>query len=96
VVASNLPGVRQPVTMTGMGEVIPVGDHAALASSIINILDAKEEYVADLALIGASFSPDQTASGYTNLFEQLMQGTFEPDLQPDAYKRLQKMRDSSG
>ena len=96
VVASNLPGVRQPVTMTGMGEVIPVGDHAALASSIINILDAKEEYVADLALIGASFSPDQTASGYTNLFEQLMQGTFEPNLQPDAYKRLQKMRDSSG
>ena len=32
-VASDLPGVRQPVRMTGMGRVVPVGDAPALAGA---------------------------------------------------------------
>ena len=31
VVATNLPGVRQPVTMTGMGEIVPIADADGLA-----------------------------------------------------------------
>ena len=38
-VASNLPGVRQPIQTTGMGIVAPIGDSNALAESIITILD---------------------------------------------------------
>ncbi len=31
-VASGLPGVRQPVTMTGMGEIVPIADAERLAA----------------------------------------------------------------
>jgi glycosyltransferase involved in cell wall biosynthesis len=34
VVASDLPGVRQPVLQTGMGRIVPVRDPAALAEGI--------------------------------------------------------------
>jgi glycosyltransferase involved in cell wall biosynthesis len=34
-VASNMPGVRRPVQMHGMGKVVPVGDHAALNPSVV-------------------------------------------------------------
>jgi len=37
-IASNLPGVRQPVIRHGMGEVIPIGDYKELAQPFFNIL----------------------------------------------------------
>jgi Glycosyltransferase len=39
VVASDLPGVRQPVLQTGMGRIVPVRDPAALAEGILSVLD---------------------------------------------------------
>ena len=39
-VASDLPGVRQPVRMTGMGRVVPVADGAGLAEGVIDVLPA--------------------------------------------------------
>jgi glycosyltransferase involved in cell wall biosynthesis len=74
VVASNLPGVRQPVSMTGMGEIFPIGDHAALAAALSRVLDQPERYRRPAGVIGASFSPDQTAALYIELFEELRQG----------------------
>lgn len=41
VVASNLPGVRVPVTMTGMGEIASVTDNNDLAEKIIRVLTNK-------------------------------------------------------
>ena len=38
VVATNLPGVRQPVTMTGMGEIVPIADAEGLAQGVIHVL----------------------------------------------------------
>ena len=35
VVATNLPGVRQPVTMTGMGAIVPIADAEGLAQGVI-------------------------------------------------------------
>jgi hypothetical protein len=32
-IASDLPGVRRPPRMTGMGEVVPIGDSSALAEA---------------------------------------------------------------
>ena len=37
-VASALPGVRQPVYQTGMGEVVPFGDAAALAAALLRVI----------------------------------------------------------
>ena len=45
VVASNLPGVRQPVAMSGMGEVVPVANVEALAQGIVNVLEHRDRYV---------------------------------------------------
>ena len=95
VIASNLPGVRQPVTMTGMGEVVPIGDADALAEAMIQILTQKEAYLKDADLIGESFSPAQNAQAYIQLFEGLKAGNFQPNLpEPPAYEQLRRMRDA--
>lgn len=94
VAACALPGVRQPVTMTGMGEVTAVSDHNALAEAIINILGNKEKYQRDSQLIGDTFSPDETAKAYVQLFQKLQQGkVVGKTAEPEAYNRLRAMRD---
>jgi glycosyltransferase involved in cell wall biosynthesis len=94
VAACALPGVRQPVTMTGMGEVTAVGDHDALAQAIIRILSDKRRYQRDVRLIADSFSPAQTAVAYTDLFQDLQHGRHDPTArEPAAYERLRQMRD---
>ncbi len=92
VVASNLPGVRQSVTMTGMGEVTPIGDHHALADAVVRILADKPRYLRDPDLIAASFSPAQTAAEYINLFQNLIAGQADNSLpEPPAYEKLREM-----
>jgi glycosyltransferase involved in cell wall biosynthesis len=71
-IASNLPGVRVPPTSTGMGEVTPIGDSAALAEAIIRILDHRERYVRPRADIEAMYSTPHTAELYEQLFEELI------------------------
>ena len=71
-IASNLPGVRVPPTSTGMGEVIPVGDSAALSDAILHILDQRERYVRPRAEIEAIYSTPHTAELYEQLFEELI------------------------
>lgn len=96
VVASNLPGVRQPVTMTGMGEVVPIGDHGALAEAIIRVLNNMEAYERPAAPITQSFSPQQTASEYARLFEGLLRGEQDSSAkEPQAYERLRQMNEDA-
>ena len=71
-IASNLPGVRQPVRMTGMGEVCPVGDSAALAQSLVRVLSNRASYVRPVSEIEALFSSTRTAEQYERLFEELI------------------------
>ena len=92
VAACNLPGVRQPVTMTGMGEVTEVGDAAALAEALIRILRDAEAYRRPAETIADSFAPAQTAAEYVRLFDSLRQG-HRPGrtLEPTAYERLRAL-----
>ena len=94
VAACNLPGVRQPVTMTGMGEVTEVGDDTALAEALIRILRDRDGYRRSAATISDSFSPDQTAAEYIHLFENLRRG-HRPGrtIEPPAYDRLRAIRE---
>jgi glycosyltransferase involved in cell wall biosynthesis len=71
-IASNLPGVRQPPRMTGMGEVTPIGDSEALAEAIIRVLRNAEDYHKPRRLIADTFSLDRTVAGYEGLFESLV------------------------
>jgi glycosyltransferase involved in cell wall biosynthesis len=71
-VASDLPGVRVPPRSTGMGEVVPVGNSAALAEAILRVLDHRERYVRPRAEIQAMYSTPRTAELYEKLFEELI------------------------
>lgn len=73
-VASNLPGVRQPVMMTGMGKVIPVGDSKALAEAILEILAQPEKFKGDPARVRQMFHPDTNAAAFEALFLELLEG----------------------
>lgn len=70
-VASNLPGVRQPPLMTGMGKVVPIGDAAALAEAILEIIAHREQYVRPRDSIAALFSTERTVDEYERLFHAL-------------------------
>jgi glycosyltransferase involved in cell wall biosynthesis len=72
-VASNLPGVRQPVKLTGMGKIIPVGDSQALAEAIIDILDHPTHFHGDPEKVTQTFHPDTNAEAFERLFTNLIQ-----------------------
>lgn len=93
VIASNLPGVRQPVTLTGMGEVTPVGDHRSLAEAIIKVLKHREQYQRPSEEISRSFDPSETAAEYIQLFQFLQDGHSPGKTEePEVHKVLRRMK----
>jgi glycosyltransferase involved in cell wall biosynthesis len=70
-IASDLPGVRQPVRMHHMGEIIPIGDANALARAICKIVDAPQLYQGDTDKIRTTYLPDSVAMMYEKLFLEL-------------------------
>ena len=71
-VPSALPGVRQPVTMHGMGRVARIGDAADLAESILTVLNEPQKFKGDIESIKRSYDPDSVAQEYEKLFAKLM------------------------
>jgi len=71
-VASDLPGVRQPVRMTGMGRVVPVADGAGLAEGVLDVLRRRDEIVRPREEIEAIFSLERTVAEYDRLFTELL------------------------
>jgi len=71
-VASDLPGVRQPPQITGMGEVVPIGDAAALADAVLKIFDYPERYAGDPGAIAQQFDPQTNAAAYEKLYTELL------------------------
>jgi glycosyltransferase involved in cell wall biosynthesis len=70
VVATDLPGVRQPVTMTGMGEIVPVAAARSLAEGIIRVLKDPDRYIRPRAEIMRIFELARTVDAYEKLFEE--------------------------
>jgi glycosyltransferase involved in cell wall biosynthesis len=71
-VASALPGVRQPVSMHGMGRVAKIGDSASLAESILEVLKEPQKFKGDIEAIKKSYEPDSIAQEYEKLFAKIM------------------------
>ena len=71
VVATDLPGVRQPVRMTGMGEIARPGDAADLARRILAVLEAPERYRRPHSEIQALFSPDRAIDEYESVYRSV-------------------------
>ncbi len=72
VVASDLPGVRQPVQWHKMGKIIPIGDDQALAQAMIEILQKRGNYLGNPQQIAEQYLPDRIAQAYENLFNSLL------------------------
>ncbi|MEW6180187.1 MAG: glycosyltransferase family 4 protein [Chloroflexota bacterium] len=70
-IASNLPGVRQPVKMHEMGKVVEVGDSAGLADALLEVLANREAFIRDPQPIRQRYLPDTIAQEYENLFREI-------------------------
>lgn len=68
VVATNLPGVRQPVRMTGMGVVVEPSDAAAIAGGVATVLDDPARFIRTRSEIERLFDIGATVDAYEHLF----------------------------
>ncbi len=71
-VASALPGVRCPVQMHKMGQIVPIGDAAALAQAVVEVLADRKKYTCDTNALTRQYDPDSVAAEYEELFKNLM------------------------
>lgn len=71
VVASDMPGVRQPVRLTGMGRVSPMGDAQALAKNMLDVLAHPVQFRGDPAALRKEFSPETCAARHEELFLEI-------------------------
>ena len=69
VIATDLPGVRQPILMTGMGVIVPPGDQAALVAAIEAVLSKPAQFARPRYEIEAIFDLRHTLDAYETLFE---------------------------
>lgn len=67
-VASDLPGVRQPVRLTGMGAIAPIGDAAGLARRLLEVLEDPGRYRRPREEIRALFSSERTVATYEETY----------------------------
>ncbi len=72
VVASDMPGIRQPVAMTGMGLTVPPREPAALAAALIEVLSAPAAFRKDADDIARRFSTASVAEQYEQLYAGLL------------------------
>jgi len=70
-IASNLPGVRQPVKLHGMGQVTPIGDSQALAKAIMEVIENPERYKGDPQAIRTRYLPESVAIEYEKLYQEM-------------------------
>jgi len=69
-VASNLPGVRQPVRMTGMGEIAAIGDPADLARQLLRVLSEPARYRKERPAIRGTFDLGRTIAQYEEIYRR--------------------------
>ncbi len=73
VVATDIPGVREPVRATGMGKLVPPRDARALAEAIVDVLEHREQYAhaKTPSELEAIFGLDRAVQYYEALFESV-------------------------
>ena len=68
VVATNIPGAREVVTVTGMGELAPPRDPHALGKAIAKVAANRSRYVKSYRKIAGTFRLDATIDAYEQQF----------------------------
>jgi glycosyltransferase involved in cell wall biosynthesis len=72
VIATDLPGVRQPVKSTGMGLIVSPQNVRALSRALIDILDHPNGFKGEPEEITRRFSPARIAEQYELVFRRLI------------------------
>jgi glycosyltransferase involved in cell wall biosynthesis len=72
-IASNLPGVRQPVRIHEMGKVVEIGDPHSLAEALLEVLSNRPAFIRDPQPIRQRYLPDTIAQEYEKLFAEIQQ-----------------------
>jgi glycosyltransferase involved in cell wall biosynthesis len=67
-VASDLPGVRQPVLRHHMGRIFPVGDSEKLAEAATEVLEERQGRNTLSERLARQYAPDLVAKEYETLF----------------------------
>lgn len=75
VVASDLPGVRQPVQQSGMGLVVPPRDPLRLAQAINQVLADRDRFARRGCAWCDQLTPAAVAASYQRLYTRLLAGS---------------------
>jgi len=68
VIATDLPGVREPAQRTGMGRIVPANDVEALAVAILEVVGERDRYIKPASEIDRIYSLDATVDAYEALY----------------------------
>jgi glycosyltransferase involved in cell wall biosynthesis len=71
-VVTDIPGLRVPVRLTGMGRLVRPQDERALAEGLVDVLTNRDKYVKSRAEIAAIFDLEKTIDEYERLFQSLV------------------------
>jgi len=71
-VATDIPGLRVPVKLTGMGRLVRPRDERSLAEGLCEVLRNREAYLRPREEIAAIFDLEATISAYERLFQNLI------------------------
>jgi len=72
-VATDLPGVRQPVLSSGMGRIVPIRDAKALGQAVVDVMQGAGQASADtVEKLTAFYAPETVARAYESLFEEVL------------------------
>ena len=73
VVATDMPGVRQPVLSSGFGKIVPPKNSAALAEAVVQLLTDHSNFDLDkVSSLREHYSPRSVAQSYVKLFQSLL------------------------
>lgn len=72
-VATDLPGVRQPVLSSCMGKIVPIRDAKALGQAVVEVMQGGGQVSAEtVAKLAAFYAPETVARAYETLFEEVI------------------------
>ena len=71
VVATNIPGAREVVSVTGMGLLVEPRNEQALAEGLVQVLEDPARYIKPYTHIRSIFDLEKTLSEYEQLLERL-------------------------
>jgi glycosyltransferase involved in cell wall biosynthesis len=74
VVSTDLPGVREPVRRTGMGEIVAPRNPEALAAALVRVIQHRPDYVRPREQVVRAFDPEAAVAQHEALFASLTAG----------------------